>query len=470
MPKTLSTKILNILHAEDNPEVFESCRNSILHTFEREMLPQPNIEHVSYGNRVFEKIYSMNNRNKVYDVMLLDIELLDKAEYNGLIEIVEIKDLTPSTKIFVLSGKIYENLYYDKLKEYKENGLIEGFFETGNHQKWCSRLVSLVKALNVGILHFSDMHMHRGDHSQQILSGFANSFDKKADLLVLSGDIADKGKTEEFEQAKSLLIPFCNTLNIRHNVCVPGNHDILRNTTARRAFSNFLYFRKCMDEYGEYYDGDSDYQDVQNYADYLNFVRVFPSLRTIVWGLNSATCIEDQRFGYKYGEITSEQLRQAEEKLKEMKKKYPNYLIIAVFHHNIFEPPYYFDRYNTEDAANWIPPVKNQGLVLKKCMENDVNLLLSGHSHVSSAFSLISHNYKNTKPLHVLSAGIFSEKGIAPQEPQLAVNYLSYQIDLSGNITNMYCQPYSLKLTDGYWKKREGYPLVLSYTTDSEQI
>ena len=91
-----------------------------------------------------------------------------------------------------------------------------------------------------------------------------------------------------------------------------------------------------------------------------------------------------------------------------------------------------------------------------------MNLLLVGHSHVSFSYSLISHDYGNGNPLHILSAGLFSERGTTPLEPRLTVNYLSYQIDLSGNISNMHCQPYSLKLTDGHWMKKQGFNLGLA--------
>lgn len=214
------------------------------------------------------------------------------------------------------------------------------------------------------------------------------------------------------------------------------------------------------EEYGEDDDQAMQYPDVENYADFLNVAKVFPNLRTIVCGLNSVACLEDEKFHYSYGEITMEQLKQMDEKMKKMKKKYPNYLIIGTFHHNIFEPPYYFDYYNRGDQIDWIPPVKKQGLILKKCFENNMDLLLVGHSHVSSSYSMVSHEYGNGKPLHILSAGLFSDKGITPIEPQLTVNYLSYQIDMSGNISDIYCQPYSLKLNDGNWHKKKGYSLT----------
>lgn len=462
MPNSLATKKLNILHAEDNKAVFESCRDSIRRAFDGAGLPEPEIENVPFCNSVVRRILEMQKENKVYDIILLDIELEDKSDYNGVKAANDIKEISPHTKIFVLSGNIYDNLYHAKLEEYKKEGKIIGFYETGNHEEWCGQLVREVKARNVGILHLSDMHIAKSDNSGQILSGFAKSFEEKADLLIFSGDIANRGLPDEFDKARQLLTGLCDTLKIRKNICVPGNHDIKRNTPARNAFSNFLYFRNAMDEYGDDFDGTQSYPDVENYADYLNVVRVFPAIRTIVCGLNSATCIEDEKFGYDYGEITAEQLRQAEEKLRKVRKEYPNYLVIGTFHHNIFEPPYYFDHYNKGNEMRWVPPVKKQGLILKKCLENEISLLLIGHSHVASSYSLVSHDYGNGQPLHILSAGLFSEKGITPLEPQLTVNYLTYQIDLSGNISNMYCQPYSLKLTDMDWKKKRGYSLELS--------
>lgn len=462
MPKSIALKPLNILHAEDIVSVFESCRKSILNIFERENLPEPQVENVRYCNAIFTEILRAKQEGKVYDILLLDIELLDKKEFNGVNAIDMIREFSPHTKIFVLSGKIYDVLYRDKLQEYKEEEKIIGYYETGNHEQWCKDLIRTVKAKNVGILHFSDMHISEEDRSEQILSGFAKKFDEQVDVLIFSGDITNRGKWEEFQKAEQLLTGLCDQFRIKRNIYVPGNHDIRRNTPPRKAFSNFLYFCSGMEEkYGDnFYDRES-YPDVENYGDYLNSVAVFQNLRTIVWGLNSATCLEDAKFGYDYGEITAEQLRMAEGKLKKIKEIYPNYLVIGTFHHNIFEPPYYFDHYNKGDQIGWIPPVKNQGLILKKCFENEVNVLLIGHSHVSSSFSMISHDYGNGRPVHILSAGLFSEKGITPLEPCLTVNYLTYQIDISGNISNMYCQPYNLKLTDGNWEKKERYGLAL---------
>jgi len=454
---------LHILHAEDNKEVFESCKASIMEAFDRSTMPNPDIKNVAYCSAIFWEIDELQRQNEVYDILLLDLELIDKSEYNGLVAVEKIRSISPHTKIVVLSGNIYDERYHVTLQEYKKAGKIEGFFETGSHDEWCSELIRLATTQRIGILHFSDMHISDRAHSRQILAGFTEKFleQDEADLLIFSGDISNRGKSEEFAIAHELLKDVCNSLHIKGLVCVPGNHDIIRDVPPRSAFLNFQHFRWEMESYVNGFEENPSYPDGMNYADFLSEVKVFPNLRTIVCGLNSATCIEDEKFGYRYGEITAGQLKKAEEKLQEMRKKYPNYLIIGTFHHNIFEPPYYFDYYNKEDEIQWIPPVKKQGLILKKCFENGMNLLLVGHSHVSSSYSIISHDYGEGKPLHILSAGLFSDRGVNPLEPQLTVNYIQYHIDLSGNISNILCRPYCLGLADGNWRMKKEYSLGL---------
>ncbi len=457
---SLSSKKLHILHAEDNKSVFQSCRESILSAFDKKALLEPVIENTEFGNGIFRKIMQLKEEKEVYDILLLDLELLDKSECNGINVIKDINRLSPHTKIFVLSGNIYDPAYLEELQKYKDVGMIVGYFETGSHYQWCTKLIEVVMAKDVGILHFSDMHISVDGNSEQIISGFVEKFHEKTDLLIFSGDISNRGQLEEFALAKNQLSKMCDALRIQKNIYVPGNHDIVRNSPPRTAFRNYITFKRTMEKYIAENELDEilKYPDADNYADYLNTVTAFPELRTIVCGLNSATCIPDEKFGYDYGEITAKQLGMSEKKLQKIKEEYPNYLLICTFHHNIFEPPYYFD-YHETGTMRWIPPVKKQGLILKKCIKNGTHLLLTGHSHVSSSFSLKSYNYGDTRPLHILSAGLLSEKGINPLEPQLAVNYITYQIDLSGNIMDMRCHPYQLDLTSGNWDKKESYRL-----------
>lgn len=104
MSRTLTTQKLNILHAEDREDVFESCKKSIERAFEKGGMPIPMIENVVFCNSIFRRIMEFQRENKVFDILLLDLELLDKSEYNGINAIESIVEASPHTKIFVLSG------------------------------------------------------------------------------------------------------------------------------------------------------------------------------------------------------------------------------------------------------------------------------------------------------------------------------------------------------------------------------
>ncbi|KAI4446435.1 hypothetical protein C823_000953 [Eubacterium plexicaudatum ASF492] len=58
------TKQLNILHAEDDQNVFESCRNSILRTFDRAVLPEPRLIMFPILAVYFRKSYNFRKKIK----------------------------------------------------------------------------------------------------------------------------------------------------------------------------------------------------------------------------------------------------------------------------------------------------------------------------------------------------------------------------------------------------------------------
>ena len=72
------------------------------------------------------------------------------------------------------------------------------------------------------IAHISDLHIGGADHHAERASRVMRFLDglDRIDTIVVSGDIADHGKAEEYEQARSIL-------DSRHPVLVlPGNHDV----------------------------------------------------------------------------------------------------------------------------------------------------------------------------------------------------------------------------------------------------
>lgn len=81
------------------------------------------------------------------------------------------------------------------------------------------------------LLQISDLHF--GTEQPDVMRALAAlSNDKKPDVLVVSGDITQRAKPDEFSRARA----FCDSLGIAQMVALPGNHDIpLYNLFARMA-------------------------------------------------------------------------------------------------------------------------------------------------------------------------------------------------------------------------------------------
>ena len=81
------------------------------------------------------------------------------------------------------------------------------------------------------LLQISDLHF--GTEQPDVMRALAAlSNDKKPDVLVVSGDITQRAKPDEFSRARA----FCDSLGIAQMVALPGNHDIpLFNLFARMA-------------------------------------------------------------------------------------------------------------------------------------------------------------------------------------------------------------------------------------------
>lgn len=85
-----------------------------------------------------------------------------------------------------------------------------------------------------GILHISDLHFRAEDdpaaHLQPLLADLRSAYfkDVSIDVIVLSGDLADKGSPEGLDKAAQFIDGMLEQLDIATDHCliVPGNHDI----------------------------------------------------------------------------------------------------------------------------------------------------------------------------------------------------------------------------------------------------
>ncbi|MRW94255.1 metallophosphoesterase [Duganella sp. FT80W] len=190
------------------------------------------------------------------------------------------------------------------------------------------------------IVHLSDLHFGRVDHDllhplQQLVTRLA------PDVVVVSGDLTQRAKTEEFKAARAWL----DTLP-GPQIVVPGNHDIPLYNVASRFLTPLRKYTRyvTLDLAPEYVDDE-----------------------IAVLGINTARSLT-----FKDGRVNKEQLAQM--KLR-MQAAGLHHTRIIVTHHP-FDLPEHYDQDELVDRAP---------MAMRAFAECGVDLLLAGHVHTSHA-------------------------------------------------------------------------------------
>jgi 3',5'-cyclic AMP phosphodiesterase CpdA len=198
------------------------------------------------------------------------------------------------------------------------------------------------------IVQLSDLHFGRVD--QKLLKPLQELTIKLApDVLVVSGDLTQRAKSEEFKAARAWL----DTLP-GPQIVVPGNHDIPLYNVASRFLTPLRKYTRyvTLDLAPEYIDDE-----------------------IAVLGINTARSLT-----FKDGRINQDQVEQIR---KRMGAVDPKLTRIIVTHHP-FDLPETFDKDDLVDRA----PMAMQAFA-----ECGVDLLLAGHLHSSHAGNS-AHRYK----------------------------------------------------------------------------
>jgi 3',5'-cyclic AMP phosphodiesterase CpdA len=187
------------------------------------------------------------------------------------------------------------------------------------------------------LLHLSDLHFGRLDRA--VLPPLRRAIGEiRPDLTVVSGDLTQRARPEEFEQAREFLTSLKGP-----QIVVPGNHDVpLHNLYAR--------FRLPLHHYSRYITDDLE----PFYADEEIAVLGINTARSLVW---------------KNGRINRMQINSIEERFCECK----DVVKILVTHHP-FDLP---DNYSGRDL------VGRAHTAMASIARCNVDLLLAGHFHVS---------------------------------------------------------------------------------------
>jgi len=192
------------------------------------------------------------------------------------------------------------------------------------------------------LVHLSDLHFGRVDAAlleplQQLVTRLA------PDVLVVSGDLTQRAKSEEFIAARA----FLDTLP-GPQIVVPGNHDIPLYNIAKRFLTPLMNYQRYVT---------------------LDLVPQFVDEEIAVVGINTARSLT-----FKDGRINREQIAQIQQRMSGVA---PHLTRIVVTHHP-FDLPEHHDEDDLVDRAP---------MAMNAFAECGVDLLLAGHMHTSHAIN-----------------------------------------------------------------------------------
>jgi len=190
------------------------------------------------------------------------------------------------------------------------------------------------------LIHLSDLHF--GAHDARLVEAVQREVDEIApDLVVVSGDLTQRARTEQFRQA----CEFLGRLRAHgHQVlAVPGNHDVPLYDVLRRFLSPLARYRRFID------DSLCPFVELPNVA---------------VLGINTARSLT-----FKDGRINHDQVAF----IRQTFARTPREIFrVLVTHHPLFALPVG----DEIEAA-----VGRQELALDAVSDAGVDLLLAGHTH-----------------------------------------------------------------------------------------
>jgi len=185
------------------------------------------------------------------------------------------------------------------------------------------------------LLHVSDFHLRRDDVPAPLAALQALAGDLEPELLLVTGDVAHRGKQDELERAAELVrgleVPF---------LAVPGNHDIP--FTHARFTTPFAAWERAFGETEPVYRSD----------------------HLVVVGLNSVRPWRQQG-----GALEQAQLKRAAAEFQGVPS---SALRVVALHHPLAAPPW---------RARHKRPLRRRDAVLQSLAGAGVELVVAGHVH-----------------------------------------------------------------------------------------
>lgn len=210
------------------------------------------------------------------------------------------------------------------------------------------------------LVHLSDLHFGRVD--QALLAPLRELVERiAADVVVISGDLTQRAREEEFEAARAFLDSLPGP-----QIVVPGNHDI-------SLYNVFRRFIKPLSRYRRFITDDLDPLYVDD--------------EIAVVGVNTARSLTT-----KYGRVSHAQVACIRERLAGLG---PDITRIVVTHHP-FDLPEHFEK---RDLVVRAP------MAMEVFAETGVDILMAGHMHASHAGSTAARYQISEYAALVIQAG-----------------------------------------------------------------
>jgi len=193
--------------------------------------------------------------------------------------------------------------------------------------------------------HISDLHF-----GNRVNGGLLRSFGEDLtsqglDLLVLTGDLTDRGRLSQFRRARA----FLDSLKVPY-ISVPGNREV-----AISSFWEWMVPSLSMSRYAEFF-GEPD-----------RVVRCHEASRVALFGLNSV---------HVFPSWPGTVARATRYWLKEEAARLSDYRKILFLHHPVLPV--------IRSSSFWAHSLSDAGEILNICTAMGFDLILQGHKHRSS--------------------------------------------------------------------------------------
>ncbi|MEM7152709.1 MAG: metallophosphoesterase [Myxococcota bacterium] len=225
------------------------------------------------------------------------------------------------------------------------------------------------------LAHLSDLHFGAGPQLERTTQRLVRSLMRRAvDHVVISGDVTDRGRWEEYERFWACLAPLRQVTEVS---VVPGNHDRLGQDVAGTIMEN--------------------HRVLTSRHEGLFMIRM------------DSTAPHNCRYAFEgHGSIHDRDLMQLDRALDDAR---PGETVVVTMHHHPLPLP---EEGSLERISAWFglpfTAELSMGSELIACLRGRCDLLLHGHRHIPAERWLFGDA---DRPLRVVNAGQSSGLGLA---------------------------------------------------------